>query len=399
VATRRPLARSWFRLLHTHRLIYNTCWEDPRLDRVALGLGPDDVVVVITSAGCNALDYALAGPRHVFAVDMNPRQNALLELKQAAIRRLDYETFFELFGHGRLRRWPAVYRDRLRADLAPAARRFWDRHPDYFTGSGWRPSLYFHGTTGLVARLVNAYLHRVAGLRDDLEALLAAGSLADQADIYRRRIHGRLWRPFLRWALARDALLSMLAVPRPQREHLERDHRGGIAGFIEERLEAVFTRLPLADNYFWRVYLTGRYTRDCCPEYLQPDNFARLKAGLVDRVTTHTDTLEGFLATRESPISRFVLLDHMDWLCEDGLAALAAEWRQILRTAAPGTRILWRSGGTQTAFVDALAVEAPGGRRRIGDLLRYDRRLADDLHARDRVHTYGSFHIAHLLPS
>ena len=53
-----------------------------------LELGPDDNVLVITSAGCNALDYALAGPRHVYAVDLNPRQNALLELKKAAIRAL-----------------------------------------------------------------------------------------------------------------------------------------------------------------------------------------------------------------------------------------------------------------------------------------------------------------------
>ena len=48
-----------FRALSSRNLIYNTCWEDPRLDRVALQLGPQDNVLVITSAGCNALDYAL----------------------------------------------------------------------------------------------------------------------------------------------------------------------------------------------------------------------------------------------------------------------------------------------------------------------------------------------------
>ena len=79
-----------FNLVHRNNLVYNTCWEDPRLDRVALDLGPDDDVLVITSAGCNALDYALTEPRHVYAVDMNPRQNALLELKIAGIRPLDF---------------------------------------------------------------------------------------------------------------------------------------------------------------------------------------------------------------------------------------------------------------------------------------------------------------------
>ncbi|MFG0296509.1 MAG: DUF3419 family protein, partial [Maioricimonas sp. JB045] len=90
------LSRTYFNLIHKNNLVYNTCWEDPRLDHVALELGPDDNVLVITSAGCNALDYALAGPNRVYAVDMNPRQNALLELKLAGIRNLDYDTFFEL---------------------------------------------------------------------------------------------------------------------------------------------------------------------------------------------------------------------------------------------------------------------------------------------------------------
>lgn len=41
--------------MHLKNLVYNTCWEDPRLDREAMQLQPDDEVVMITSAGCNAL--------------------------------------------------------------------------------------------------------------------------------------------------------------------------------------------------------------------------------------------------------------------------------------------------------------------------------------------------------
>ena len=52
-------------------------------------------MLVITSAGCNALDYAISGPAHVYAVDMNPRQNALLELKIAGIKKLNYEDFYQ----------------------------------------------------------------------------------------------------------------------------------------------------------------------------------------------------------------------------------------------------------------------------------------------------------------
>ena len=56
-----------FKFVHGNNLVYNTCWEDPRLDRQALELTSQDRVMVITSAGCNALDYLLAGAGHVYA--------------------------------------------------------------------------------------------------------------------------------------------------------------------------------------------------------------------------------------------------------------------------------------------------------------------------------------------
>ncbi len=48
-----------FKVVHGHNLVYNTCWEDPRLDHQAMKLTADDTVLVITSAGCNALGLRL----------------------------------------------------------------------------------------------------------------------------------------------------------------------------------------------------------------------------------------------------------------------------------------------------------------------------------------------------
>src|SRR5262245_46816144 len=91
----------FFDSLLKHHLIFNTSWEDPALDRVALELSSEDRLVAISGAGCNVLDYLLAGAGEVHAVDLNPCQTALLELKVAAIRSLNYDAFFQLFGLGR----------------------------------------------------------------------------------------------------------------------------------------------------------------------------------------------------------------------------------------------------------------------------------------------------------
>src|SRR5262245_58858156 len=83
-----------FHHVHGGQLIYNTSWEDPRIDRQLLKLDSTSRVVVITSAGCNVLDYLLDDPAEIHAVDVNYRQNALLELKLAMIRRQSFSDLF-----------------------------------------------------------------------------------------------------------------------------------------------------------------------------------------------------------------------------------------------------------------------------------------------------------------
>ncbi len=386
-----------FNLIHNNNLVYNTCWEDPRLDRRALDLSPDDIMLVITSAGCNTLDYALMGPRHIYAVDINPRQNALLELKLAGIRYLDFETFFAMFGRGTLPHYQDVYHSALRATLSPTAQAYWDRNIVYFSGQGWQRTFYFHGTSGIVAHLANVYADHVVRVRDVLEALLHAGSLEEQRDIYYRSLREAFWTRFMRWMVGRNQMLSMVGVPRAQRQQVERHYAGGIARFIEDCVETVFAHLPLRDNYFWRVYMSGSYTPECCPEYLKKDNFAKLQAGLIDGVSVHTGSILHFLRSHHVTISRFVLLDHMDWLSTVGVPILQAEWQAMLDHAAPASRFLWRSGGLYVDYVDPLRVTVQGRQTRMGHVLTYHKKLATALHAQDRVHTYGSFYIADLV--
>ncbi|MCB9950842.1 MAG: BtaA family protein [Planctomycetaceae bacterium] len=391
------LSRAAFNLVHGRNLVYNQCWEDPRLDRQALQLSSSDNLVVITSAGCNALDYVLAGTGHVYAVDMNFRQNAVLELKKSGIRNLDYPTFFKLFGEGNLPEWKEVYPSKLRNDLPPDAQKFWDRYGKFFTGTRSRPSYYFRGTSGLFAWIVNGYINRIARIRGPIDELLEAKTVEEQQEVFQRHdLKKKLFRPLLRWLLGRDATMALLGVPRSQRQQLDRDYPGGIAQFIEDRVETVFAKLPLHDNYFWRVYLTGKYTPTCCPEYLKEHNFEELKAGAIDRVTTHTDSLLGFLEKHDGQISRYVLLDHMDWLYANYKEILTTEWQAIVDKAAPGTKIIWRSASLDVDFIDPIEVERDGQKYKLGDLLTYDREMAERLHPIDRVNTYGSFYITDL---
>jgi S-adenosylmethionine-diacylglycerol 3-amino-3-carboxypropyl transferase len=388
--------RGIFRLCHGSQLVYNTCWEDPRLDRQALRIGPSDQVLVITSAGCNVLDYLLDEPDRVYAVDVNPRQNALLELKLAGVRALDYDTFFQLFGRGYLATWKSVYKSTLRSWLSEEACAYWDVRGKMFESRRRRGSFYFRGSTGLFAWWMNVYIDRVAKLRPAVDALFDATSLEEQREIYKSSIKPVLWNRAVRWITRRDVALAMLGVPRSQRRQIDTQFPGGISAYVESMVDELMMHVPVHDNYFWRVYVSGQYTPECCPEYLKCENFQRLKDGLVDRVEIHTKSVVEFLRSHGGEISRFVLLDHMDWLYDQGRDLLAQEWQSIVDRAAPRARVIWRSAALAVDFVDPLAISLDGAPTKVGEVLRYEHDLAAQLHRIDRVHTYGSFYVGEL---
>ena len=208
----------FFRATHGGRLIYNSCWEDPRADRALLGLGPDARIAMITSAGCNALDYLLDDPKEIHCIDVNARQNALLELKLAAIKVLSFTDFFEIFGRGGHPQFEALYQDLLRKELSSAARQYWDAHQHYFNPRSLRGSFYFYGASGDVAYFVRSFLRYLRpALHQQLLALLECKSLVEQAAAF-ERIEAKLFSPALQWLVRQPFLLSLLGVPRAQRD-------------------------------------------------------------------------------------------------------------------------------------------------------------------------------------
>jgi S-adenosylmethionine-diacylglycerol 3-amino-3-carboxypropyl transferase len=371
-----------FASVHGNRLIYNTCWEDPRIDRELFQLRSDSKVVVITSAGCNALDYLLDGPAEVHAVDVNFRQNALLQLKLALFERGDHDDLFAVFGDGTHGQFPKLLAS-LNGRLQPPSREFWTAKQHYFDGRPIKKSFYYHGSSGDVAWMVRAFLLQPnRRLRDSVEDLLDAGSFAEQETLY-RRLEPLFWNRFSRWMMRQPMVLAMLGVPAAQARLIEAHHPDGVAGYVRDKLFHVATRVPMRDNYFWRVYVRGSYTPSCCPNYLKPGNFAALRAAL-PRIQTHTNTLAEFLKKHPGPYSHFALLDHQDWLAEHDTAALEEEWRLLLRSSQRGTRLLLRSAGPALDFLPDWVRAA----------VRFDTARTEALHPQDRVGTYASLHLA-----
>lgn len=375
-----------FNRVHGGNLVYNTCWEDPRLDRQMMNLQADSRVVMITSAGCNALDYLLDAPAEIHAVDMNPRQNALLQLKVAMIQRGNFEDLFTLFGQGAHTGFKALVEE-LAPDLHPYASAYWRAKHYYFKSTPLNPSFYYRGTAGQMAWIaLKTFLGSSRKVREYAHALLEARSLEEQRTLY-AQVKPTLWSGLISWLMRQPMAMTMLGVPRAQVRLIETQFRGGLPGYIQSKMEHVLTEISIQENYFWRVYLTGAYTRECCPNYLREEHQATLRQR-TDRITTHSTTVANFLREHPGRYTHYVLLDHQDWLAAHKPQALEEEWRLILENSAPGACVLMRSASPVIDFIPPFAMER----------LRLQTALADELHEQDRVGTYGRTLLAHISP-
>lgn len=367
-----------FRRVHGGNLVYNACWEDPRIDRELMALTPESRVVMITSAGCNALDYLLDDPAEIHAVDMNPRQNALLQLKVAMIRRDDFDDLFTLFGDGAFPDFKRLHRS-MTGLLPPYAYRYWKEKHYYFKSSPLNPSFYYRGTAGQMAWIaLKTFTSGRGKLRDAAAAMLEADSLEEQRLIY-ESVRSILWSRLVTWLLKQPVSMAMLGVPRAQIRLIEQNFAGGIPGFLQAKLEQVFTGIPFRENYFWQVYLRGSYSRKCCPNYLREEHQTALRER-VDRIKTHSTTIANFLREHPAAYSHYVLLDHQDWMAAHRPADLEEEWRLILENSRPGTAILMRSASPEIDFIPTFARER---------LELVDEERTAVLHQLDRVGTYG----------
>jgi S-adenosylmethionine-diacylglycerol 3-amino-3-carboxypropyl transferase len=381
----RATKQAIFEHVHGQNLIYNVCWEDPRLDRIAMDLGPGARVAMIASGGCNALDYLLDDPSEILAVDVNPKQIALLELKIAAFSTLEHEDVFALFGDGAHPDAQRIYRERLRELLSPRSRRIWDRDIAMFSGSGVRRSFFYYGTCGSLAWAVMKYFRTLPGVGPKLDTLLEARTLEEQRRIY-LPLEDQLWGGLIARASESSMFSTLLGVPTAQRDLIEASNRAGLIGFIRESVHEVLANRPIADNYFWRGYIRGHYSMLCCPEHLKAENFGYIRSR-VSRIRLSIQTLEELLQ-RELPesVTHFVLLDHQDWMAQHQPAALAQEWRAILRTGVRGATVLARSASHTRSHLPKMAHAR----------VAWDDELAERLHERDRVGTYASFHVGTL---
>jgi S-adenosylmethionine-diacylglycerol 3-amino-3-carboxypropyl transferase len=327
-AAQEPAAIPWRR--YSGRISYSSCNEDSHSELEALRLAPDKRVLCVTAGGGRVLNLLHDRPREIMAVDVNPTQTYLLELKIEAMRALTYEPYLAFLGVRQARDRLAVYQG-VRPALSSAARDYFDTHPKLV-----QRGVLFQGSLERFLVSVARIAHMVRPFW--VKRLFSCQDVTEQ----RRFIEGwdtRIWR-FVVETLCRRTFLELFSrdpgfwrfVPPEIPLHNR----------IFDSIHRYLCNHVARDSHLLQLVFFARYVYEpAMPIYLQPKPYERIRQALATtRITPITAPITGALATvGNGSFDAYSIADVSSYLSETDFGALMD---QIMRTARPAARICSR---------------------------------------------------------
>ena len=366
--------------------VYAQIWEDPEVDMEALKLDKTSRIMTISSGGCNVINYLTESPAAIYAIDLNPSHIALMNLKLTAIKYLpDYESFFRFFGCADDPKNIENYDRYISPHLDPVSKAYWEKWT-LMTGrriNKFKKNIYRFGLLGRFISVVHI-LAKLYG--QDPKELVTAKNMKEQAEIFDRTLGPVYDKKFIRFICNMPPALYGLGIPPSQFDELSESAGGDMAGLLKARLRRLACDFPIDTNYFaWQAFNRGydRKNKKAIPRYLDEKYYDTLKAN-ANNVHPHNITITGFLERQpEASLDCYVFLDAQDWMNDAQLNAL---WAEVLRTAAPGARVIFRTAGDESILEGRVS----------NDILKhfdYDPKSSPIAVAKDRSSIYGGFHL------
>jgi S-adenosylmethionine-diacylglycerol 3-amino-3-carboxypropyl transferase len=327
-------------------IFYSVQNEDYRTELAVLGRvgGTRQRVLIVASSGENVLSLLAQDTiASIDAVDLNPTQLHLCELRRTAARQLTRDEQLRLLGCD-----PAISRaadqagrltlfERIRPFLPVPSRAFWDERRDNEIAFG----IHHVGRNDIAMRDIQAHL-LAAGFAP-LRRPLADADLPKWRSVYTDLMTA----PYVRdlFGLPSEALAAKIAA---------------ISGYLGEchfrALQQPYAeRNPFVTTVFADAYATAA-GEDGLPLYLQLRGQAALRQlGTEDRLRLHTSNMVERmvpLADAYGPFDLISISNIADWMTDVQFGALVIQARSCL---APGGALLARTATSSTMIREVMA--------------------------------------------
>lgn len=322
-----------------NKIDFYTCWEDMDLIQKSLQINSNDIIFSVTSGGCNILNFLVYNPKKILAVDYNPYQNYLLELKIEAIRNLNYTEFLQFMGITPSKERMELY-EIIRKNLSQNASAFWD-----LNSFAVEKGILNVGEQNV--KNYGKFLRFLKG-RKTIENFFYCTTIEEQTDYFYKHIYGLPWRLYP-GCTYRDFVIKLALCLRALHEYpYGRKRVSGYFRYIQKihypkdhlkKIEYVYTKVPIKYNHFASLMLLNRYiNEDCFPPYLREENYGMIQQR-IDRIETKTaSVLETLRECPSDSITKFNLSNVFDWIADD---IFTKQFVEITRVGKNGGKIFY----------------------------------------------------------
>lgn len=288
---------------------YANCWEDADLLLSSLSIQRGDKVLSVGSGGDNSFALLSNAPSLVVAIDINPIQLHVIELKKAAIKTLNYTTFLEFLGFRESKRRKEIYSQLVHV-LPNKTKDFWDRSFKQIE-KGVIYSGKFEKYFRFFARFIVPLIHS----KKTIDRLFKKKSAQEQRIFYNEVWENKRWKwlfkiffsRFIMGKFGRDpSFFNEVKIP--------------VAEYIFDKSKNHLSSTEAQSNYFLYFILTGHFGENL-PYYAREENFESIKRN-IDSLKTELNTVEN-VDIVTTGYNKFNLSNIFEYLNMDEFKAIA----------------------------------------------------------------------------
>ncbi len=264
-------------------LRYANCWEDADILLEGLNPEPESVIISIASAGDNCFSLLTTNPAKVIAIDINPVQLYLTEIKKVCFRKLEYAPLLSFIGCKAGNDRVEIYKKSLRESLSVDAAKYWDKNL-------WaiKQGIIFSGKFEKYFRFFSQIVLPLIHSKATVNELLNPKTAGQQNHFYHSRWNN------IRWKLLFKIFFSRFVMGRFGRDpEMMSEVKTTVHDFIFNKAEAHLSSTLSQRNPYLEFILTGNF-KNHLPHYLREENYQAIRNNL-DKLEIRQAYLEDVL--------------------------------------------------------------------------------------------------------
>ncbi|MEZ5315488.1 MAG: DUF3419 family protein [Chlamydiales bacterium] len=312
------------------RLSYSLGNEDWITEKKALKIQSSDQIICITASGDRPLNLLSTEVGNILSIDTNPIQNALFDLKRAAIKNLNYSDYISFLGletqspSNRLE----IY-SQIKDDLSPHSARFWNHQKQKIS-----KGVLYQGLMEKRLRMISKILRLMS--RKKIDKLFSFDDLDEQKAYLKTFWNHRLWKRVMRLILSPSMARLFFNDPGLY-AYVDKNINIGI--HLYTKFYDSLNRFLVKESLLLSLLFKGDIHKEMLPPYLNKMDFEKIKSQ-INKIAFETKDINFFLdKTEESSIDCFSCSDIASYIKKENFDSMM---RGILRTSKPRGRFCIR---------------------------------------------------------